>query len=136
VENVAGDVDAETSGGSVSVSRATGRVRAHTSGGSITIQETSGAVDASTSGGAVTARLSAQPKEPSHLSTSGGSINVELASSLRVDVDAATSGGGVSTDFPVVVSATDRQSLRASINGGGPLLHLRTSGGGIHIQKR
>jgi hypothetical protein len=50
-------------------------------------------------------------------------------------VDASTSGGSVSSDFPVP-SSGNRQSLRAAINGGGPLLQLRTSGGGIHIQKR
>ena len=93
-------------------------------------------MDASTSGGSVTASLLSQPNQPSRLSTSGGSINVELAGSVHVDVDANTSGGGVSTDFPVGAGSRDRQSLRAAINGGGPLLQLRTSGGGIHIQKR
>jgi DUF4097 and DUF4098 domain-containing protein YvlB len=135
VEDVAGEVEASTSGGSVQVNRASGRVSAHTSGGSITIRETTGAVDASTSGGSVSAFLSAQPNESCRLSTSGGSINVELARNLRVDVDASTSGGSVSSDFPVSTSG-DRQNLRAAINGGGPLLHLRTSGGGIRIQKR
>lgn len=135
VEDVAGEVDASTSGGSVQVKRASGRVSAHTSGGSITIRETTGSVDASTSGGSVSAFLSAQPNESCRLSTSGGSINVELARNLRVDVDASTSGGSVSSDFPVPTSG-DGHNLRATINGGGPLLHLRTSGGGIHIQKR
>jgi len=131
----AAEVEASTSGGSVQVNRATGRVSAHTSGGSITIRETTGAVDASTSGGSVSAFLSAQPNESCRLSTSGGSINVELARNLRVDVDASTSGGSVSSDFPVPTSG-DGHNLRAAINGGGPLLHLRTSGGGIRIQKR
>jgi DUF4097 and DUF4098 domain-containing protein YvlB len=135
IDDVAGEVDASTSGGSVQVNRATGRVSAHTSGGSITIRETTGAVDASTSGGSVSARLSAQPQEASRLSTSGGSINVELAASVHVDVDASASGGSVSSDFGVPLSG-DRQNLRAAINGGGPLLQLRTSGGGINIQKR
>lgn len=135
VDDVAGEVVAETSGGSVQVNRATGRISAHTSGGSITIRETTGAVDASTSGGSVSARLSAQPQETSRLSTSGGSINIELAASVHVDVDASTSGGGISSDFAVPISG-DRQNLRAAINGGGPLLQLRTSGGGISIQKR
>jgi len=135
IDDVAGEVDASTSGGSVQVNRATGRVSAHTSGGSITIRDTTGAVDASTSGGSVSARLSAQPQESSRLSTSGGSINVELASSVHVNVDASTSGGSVSSDFPVPTSG-DHQNLRAAINGGGPLLQLRTSGGGINIQKR
>jgi hypothetical protein len=135
IDDVAGDVDASTSGGAIQIQRASGRVSAHTSGGSINVRDTTGAVDASTSGGSVNASLSAQPKEPSRLSTSGGSINVELAGSVHVDVDASTSGGSVSSDFPVPVS-DDRRSLHAAINGGGPLLYLHTSGGGIHIQKR
>jgi hypothetical protein len=135
IEDVAGEVDASTSGGSIQIQRASGRVSAHTSGGSISVRETTGAVDASTSGGSVSASLSAQPKEASRLSTSGGSIQIELAASVHVDVDASTSGGSVSSDFPVPTSE-DRRSLRAAINGGGPLLYLHTSGGGIHIGKR
>jgi len=54
---------------------------------------------------------------------------------VHVNVDASTSGGSVSSDFPVPTSG-DHQNLRAAINGGGPLLQLRTSGGGINIQKR
>jgi len=135
IDDVAGEVDASTSGGSIQIRRAQGRVSAHTSGGSITVRETSGAVDASTSGGSVVASLIDQPKEPSRISTSGGSITVALASSVRLDVDASTSGGGVSSDFGVP-SSRDGQSLRAAINGGGPLLQMRTSGGGIHIQRR
>jgi hypothetical protein len=136
IDGAGGEVDASTSGGGIQIRRARGRVSAHTSGGDIIVRETSGAVDASTSGGSVSARLLAQPNESSRLSTSGGSITVELASIVRVDVDASTSGGGVSTDFPVAGGSRDRQSLRAAINGGGPLLQLRTSGGGIYIQKR
>ena len=135
IEDVAGEVDASTSGGSIQIRRAQGRVSAHTSGGSITIREASGSVDASTSGGSVTANLLTQPNESSRLSTSGGSITVELASNVHLDVDASTSGGGVSSDFAVPFPR-NRQNLRASINGGGPLLQLHTSGGGIHIQKR
>jgi len=136
VDDVAGEVDASTSGGSIQIQRARGRVSAHTSGGNIAVRETTGAVDASTSGGNVSAFLSAQPNESCRLSTSGGNITVEVASSVHLDVDASTSGGGVSTDFPVVSASKDQQSLRDSINGGGPLLQLRSSGGGIRIQKR
>jgi|SRR5581483_4748428 len=135
IEESAGEVDAETSGGSIHVNRAGGRVRARTSGGGISIRDCTGAIDASTSGGNVTASLLAQPAEESRLSTSGGSIRVDLASNARVEVEASTSGGSVSTDFPVSSRSRDRSSLRAAINGGGPLLQLRTSGGGIQIRR-
>ena len=136
IGEVSGDVNAHTSGGSIHIDRATGSVIARTSGGSVTVRETTGAIDASTSGGNVTAFLLAQPKQDCKLSTSGGTINVHLASNIGVAVDASTSGGSVSTDFPVTISGRiSRRELKAAVNGGGPLLHLRTSGGGINLKR-
>jgi len=136
VRDVSGDVDASTSGGSISIERASGRVRAHTSGGGISVREASGAVDASTSGGTVTASFPKQPAEQCHLSTSGGSINVDLGRDVHMNLDASTSGGRVSTNFPVPSTGDrHRRELRAPLNGGGPLLYLHTSGGGINIRR-
>jgi len=135
ITEVAGDVDASTSGGSISIERASGRVSAHTSGGGINLRETAGAIDASTSGGAVTASLLGQPKEDCRLSTSGGSISVSMGKNVHMSLDASTSGGRVSTDFPVPGNSDRRQrELRAPINGGGPMLYLHTSGGGISVR--
>jgi DUF4097 and DUF4098 domain-containing protein YvlB len=114
LDEVNGDVDAETSGGSITVTRASGNVRVHTSGGSIDVGEPAGGIDAS---------------------TSGGSINVRVPGDRGFTIDAATSGGGVSTNFDVRRDPDERSRLRASVNGGGPTLRLRTSGGGISIRR-
>jgi Putative adhesin len=136
VSDVAGDVDASTSGGSVSVDRVSGSVRAHTSGGWISLGNAAGAIDASTSGGSVTASLLAQPQQECRLSTSGGSIKVSLSKDAHLNLDASTSGGRVSTDFPVnSVSDRHHRALRVPLNGGGPLLYLHTSGGGISVRR-
>ena len=136
ITDVAGDVDASTSGGSISIEGVSGRVKAHTSGGRIDASEITGAIDASTSGGSVTASLLGQPREECRFYTAGGSINVTLANDAHVNLDASTSGGRVSTDFPVTFQATGMSSeLRAPINGGGPLLYLHTSGGGITVRR-
>ena len=97
-----------------------------TSGGSISVED-AGEIDASTSGGFIQVNR-ASGRVSAH------SIRIELARNLRMDLDASASGGSVSSDFLVPTSG-DRQDLRAAINGG-PLLQLRTSGGGIRIQKR
>lgn len=53
-----------------------------------------------------------------------------------MDVDAHTSGGRVRTEFPVTVRGTiKRNTLDAKINGGGPELYLRTSGGNVEINE-
>ena len=130
-----GPVEAKTSGGSITIARADGDVVARTSGGSIRIEDTTGAVNASTSGGSIHAKLSRQPRNDSRLSTSGGGMTVTLANGIAVDLDAHASGGNVDSDVPVtVMGKQDDDSIRGAINGGGPKLVLRTSGGGIRVK--
>jgi DUF4097 and DUF4098 domain-containing protein YvlB len=136
VGNADGPMTAKTSGGSINIKRVSGDLVAHTSGGSIDIDEALAAVDASTSGGSIHARLSRQPHGDSKLSTSGGTITLTLPSNIAVDLDAHTSGGDVETDMPVTVLGKQTEStLNGRINGGGPKLTLRSSGGDIRVRK-
>lgn len=135
VGNTDGPVEAKTSGGSITIARTNGDVLARTSGGSIRIEDAAGTVNAETSGGSIHARLSRQPSGDSRLETSGGGVNVSLASNIAVEIDARSSGGGVSSDVPVtVVGKQGDDTLHGSINGGGPKLVLRSSGGGIRVK--
>ena len=135
IGEVDGEVRATTSGGSIHISRAQGSVQAKTSGGSIKVDEVLGPIEAQTSGGSIRAQLSQQPHGPCRLKTSGGNVEITLAADIGLQVDARTSGGRVSTDFPVSQGTLDKNSLKAPINGGGPLLTLRTSGGSIRLRK-
>jgi hypothetical protein len=136
IGNATARVEAKTSGGSITLARVGGDVFAHTSGGGIRIEDAGGTVDASTSGGAITATLSRQLSGDSRLRTSGGGVTVSLASNVKLDLDAKASGGGVSSDVPItVVGRQDDDSLRGQINGGGPTLTLRSSGGGIRVRQ-
>ncbi|MBN2105103.1 DUF4097 family beta strand repeat protein [bacterium] len=136
LEKCKGPVDVSTSGGSIHIGEVMGEVEAHTSGGGITVDEVQGTVRAHTSGGSVKTKITKQPASDCELRTSGGSIHVTLAENIHVNVDAKTSGGKVYTDFPVTVKGNiSGHSLNAQINGGGPMIYLRTSGGGISIEK-
>lgn len=135
IGDTTGPVEAKTSGGNITLARVAGEVLARTSGGGIKIEDAAGRVDASTSGGSIHARISRQPNGDSKLSTSGGAVVVSLAPSIAVDLDAQASGGGVSSDVPITVQGTqDDDSLRGKINGGGPKLVLRSSGGGVRVK--
>ncbi|HYS55858.1 MAG TPA: DUF4097 family beta strand repeat-containing protein [Thermoanaerobaculia bacterium] len=136
IGDVNGSVTAKTSGGSIEIRRAAGDLLARTSGGGITIGEADGTVDAQSSGGSIKAHLAQQPRADSRLSTSGGGITLSIAPHVAVDLDAHTSGGDVDTDVPVtLLGRQDESSLQGKINGGGPKLFLRSSGGNIHVRK-
>ncbi|RMD97945.1 MAG: hypothetical protein D6814_08530 [Calditrichaeota bacterium] len=131
-----GDIIARTSGGSITIEQARGTVQANTSGGSIKVNEVHAAIQARTSGGTITAYITEQPQEDCRLTTSGGSIHIYMKPDIALNLDAKTSGGSVKTDFPVTVLGTLRRNrLEGKINGGGPELYLRTSGGSIYLHK-
>ncbi|MDX1383073.1 MAG: DUF4097 family beta strand repeat-containing protein [Thermoanaerobaculia bacterium] len=139
IGDVEGEVSARTSGGSIHIDRAGASVVAETSGGGIRVDEVQGPIDAHTSGGSVRAFISEPPGAASSLRTSGGSVTVYLADDVGVDLDARTSGGRVASDFDVLVAANSCRhcgDLVGAINGGGPELRLRASGGGIRVLRK
>ena len=137
VGEVSGDVDIETSGGSIEVDGAAGNLRAHTSGGGVSLRGLRGNVNASTSGGSIEAEILKQLDAPCELSTSGGGVTIYLARDIKADIDASTSGGEVECDLPVTIQGKFGEGkLRGKLNGGGPLLTLRTSGGDIVLRSR
>ena len=131
-----GDLNARTSGGDIDIKRASANLVAHTSGGSITIGEARGVIDASTSGGSIQARMAQQPRGDSQLKTSGGTITLTVAANVALDLDAHTSGGDIETDVPVTLLGKQSDStLNGKLNGGGPRVVLRSSGGDIRLRK-
>lgn len=136
IDGAQGALDAKTSGGSINIADVDGPVEAQTSGGTIRLREIAGAVNARTSGGSIEAEIIGQPEDDMRLQTSGGSVTIHLDDNVRADIDAKASGGTVSTDFPVTVRGTLKKTqLQGEINGGGPMLTLRTSGGSVRIRE-
>jgi hypothetical protein len=63
-------------------------------------------------------------------------VTINLAKGIGVELDAHASGGGVHSDVPTTIQGTqDDDTLRGRVNGGGPKLVLRSSGGGIHVRE-
>ena len=153
-----GDVKAKTSGGYVQAVQVTGAVNGQTSGGNVTLRECKGGADLKTAGGSIevendgpvlaktsggSIRCQLQKASTSanlllDLETMGGSINVSLVPDIAATVEAKVLGGSVTTEFPVTVEASGTvkpDQLQGTINGGGPLLKLRSLGGNIVLRK-
>jgi DUF4097 and DUF4098 domain-containing protein YvlB len=132
-------VELNTSGGNITVGRVAGTADLDTSGGSIKIDSVENALNAHTSGGSIRASIRGPLKEDCVLSTSGGSVRVNVDKAAAFTLDASTSGGSVDADgLTLTLTSTSRRGgkLAGTVNGGGPLLKLRSSGGGIDIVAR
>lgn len=134
-KSLQGDTQLNTSGGTIVANQVAGGLRAHTSGGSIRIDQAAGSIDASTSGGSINIDL-AGANEGIVAKTSGGGITLRIPSATKGNLNASTSGGNVSSDLTMSMSESGKSSLRGAINGGGPEILARSSGGSIRVSKR
>lgn len=126
-----------TSGGDIRIAKVVGDTEARTSGGDIEVGEVGGRLDAHTSGGNVKARLNGPLAGDCSLGTSGGNVSVSLVRGASFDLDASTSGGGVEANgltIAIEKGGVGKSRLAGKVNGGGPELKLRTSGGNIRVK--
>jgi DUF4097 and DUF4098 domain-containing protein YvlB len=131
--NVTGNLNARTSGGGILADRIRGDVDANTSGGDVRLLNVDGRIKGNTSGGSVRCSLVGANRGIS-ATTSGGDIEVIVPRATSGNFNAATSGGGVTLEIPI--STTEMKDGRASgsLNGGGPPIEARTSGGNISLR--
>ena len=109
-------------------------VELDTSGGSLSIEDLTGNLNANTSGGSIKLSINKQLTKDAKLTTSGGSITAYLIHDIQLDINASTSGGRVKSDFEIN-GKVKKMSVKGTINGGGPKLTLKTSGGSIKIKE-
>ena len=147
IGDVGGGATLETSGGSIRLARVNGVVRATTSGGGIHLNGLTHGVTAKTEAGPIYAEFIASRGNfsESHLETSVGDVIVYLPSDLPVTVRAtidAAAGHRMISDFAEVKVTQEGGEWgpreidgQGAINGGGPLLKIRTSAGNIELRR-
>jgi DUF4097 and DUF4098 domain-containing protein YvlB len=139
LEDGAKDVKLGTSGGNIRVGHIGGTADLDTSGGDISVKTVDNTLHASTSGGNVSAGIAGALKGDCSLSTSGGEVRVQVEKDAAFDLDASTSGGDVRAEGLTITidkGGIGRSRLSGKVNGGGPRLKLRSSGGDLKIETR
>jgi DUF4097 and DUF4098 domain-containing protein YvlB len=146
LSDVGGPAEIETGGGSIRLSSAKGHVHAETGGGGIELYGVPSA-SAQTGAGGITVKLvnTGAERADSDLETSAGDITVYLASDVAVNVRASVEMGNghrITSDFSDIRIASEGDkwgpktlTAEGSLNGGGPLLKVRTSSGDICFKR-
>jgi hypothetical protein len=126
-----------TSGGNIYVGRAGGPTSVSTSGGNVKLESVEELISATTSGGNIAAAITGPIKQDTELSTSGGQVVVRVKKGLGFKLDASTSGGDVDAEgltLTIEKGGLGKSKLIGDVNGGGPRLKLRSSGGDIKVR--
>jgi len=144
--DIGGGAEIDTGGGSIHLTSAKGHVEAHTGGGGIELYGVPSA-RADTGAGGITVKLVKTGAEPANsmLETSAGDITVYIASDVNISVRASVdlgSGHHITSDFPDIHIASEGDkwgprtlSAEGKLNGGGPVLKVRTTTGDICFRR-
>ena len=162
VEKCTGEVKVENGGGNVELGDIGGEAKIETGGGTIKLISSTGAVNAETGGGCIelwgvpsahvetgagtiTAKFIPGGNADSVLETATGDITVYLMPNVKITLNAsieAASGQTISSDFPQIRVLSEggqwgpkQVSAEGSLNGGGPVLKVRTTMGNIYIRR-
>ena len=130
VNDFVGELNARTSGGSIKISDIKGDIDVSTSGGGIRIDDAEGAVHATTSGGSINADMS-RLEDQLVLKTSGGSVHATIPSGLGLDLDLR--GNRVNTSLNNFSGESKSDRVKGTVNGGGIVVQLATSGGSVNL---
>ena len=135
---VRGNLYVNTGDGSIVLENVGGQLSAHSGDGSIRVDGQFASLKVETGDGSIHAEIDRGSKMEGswYLHSGDGSIEVRLPEDLSADVDARTGDGSVRSELAALEHAdTHRNSLRGKLNGGGPLLEVRSGDGSIRLLK-
>jgi DUF4097 and DUF4098 domain-containing protein YvlB len=144
--DIGGPAEIETGGGSIRLTSARGRVGANAGAGSIELYGVPSA-RVETGAGGITVKFinTGAERSDSMLETSAGDITVYIAPDVAISVRASVdlgNGHHITSDFSDIhIAAEGSQygprtlNAEGKLNGGGPLLKVRTTTGDICIRK-
>ncbi len=154
--NLTGDVRLQTGSGDVRARGISGAVKGGTGSGDVEVEETGpGDIDLHTGSGNIIARgvqsgfhgeagsgditVEGTLSSAWEIHTGSGNVHARVPGNAAFDADISTSSGSIDLGAPVETTVQGRvgeshKQIRGKVRGGGPLLHVRTGSGDIHVE--
>lgn len=120
-----GDIEATLTG--------SGDVDAHTGSGNLKLHGIRGGARAQTGSGDIEA--DGRVGGPWRLHTGSGNVRMAVGSGAGFNLDVHTSSGSIHSDLPITMQGSmNRNTLRGTVKGGGPVVEVSTSSGDVDIR--
>jgi Toastrack DUF4097 len=128
-------VAARTVNGGIQLTRIPNDVEATTVNGGVEADAVSGTLHLSSTNGGVSLSLASLGTGGVRAETVNGGVRVALPKDAKADVSAHVTNGGIGVDdLPLEITGErTRRRVEGKLNGGGPLVELETTNGGVHL---
>jgi len=98
--------------------------------------EINGSVNEKSSDGNINITIKDQLNNDYNLSTSDGDIELYMPKNIKTNISAKTGDGRIKSEIPVKITCDDDNNyIEATLNGGGPLIKMKTLDGDIFIRE-
>ncbi len=134
------DLDLSATNGGITIIGVNGNLRFDTTNGGVKLQDVGGRVNGDTRNGGLTVLLSGSrwDGEGLDVETSNGGVTLSIPDGYNAELETRTVNGGLRVDFPITVQGelTSRRGISTRLGSGGPMVRVRTTNGGVKINRR
>jgi hypothetical protein len=134
------DLDLSATNGGITIVGVTGNLRFDTTNGGVRLQDVGGRVNGDTRNGGLNVVLggSRWDGEGLDVETSNGGVTLSIPDGYNAELETRTVNGGLRIDFPITVQGelSSRRGISTTLGSGGPMVRVRTTNGGVRINRR
>jgi hypothetical protein len=127
-----------TTNGGIALADLDGQIEFRTVNGGVTLRRLAGNVRGRTSNGGVDVDLdgSTWNGDGLEVETENGGVKMAVPANYSAKLETGTVNGRMHIDFPVTTQGRFDRQIEAQLGSGGPLIKVRTSNGGVSIQRK
>jgi hypothetical protein len=134
------DLDLKASNGGITISDVSGTIRFDTTNGGVRLSDVGGDVRGATRNGGLTVTLAGDRWDGTGLDvqTSNGGVTLAIPDGYNAELTTQTVNGGFRTDYPMTLQGelSPRRGISTTLGSGGPPVSVRTTNGGVRINRR
>lgn len=134
------DLDLNASNGGITIANVAGTIRFDTNNGGVRLSDVGGAVNGRTRNGGVRIALGGNrwDGEGLDVETSNGGVTLSIPEPYNAQLETRTVNGGFRFDYPLTVTGelSPRRGISTALGSGGAPVRVRTTNGGLRIERR
>ncbi len=132
------DLKLDTHNGGIEVADVIGRISVDATNGGVSLVGTGGAVTGGTQNGGLHVELTGSAWEGEQLDvrTTNGGVHLEIPADYAAHLETGTVNGGIEIDFPITIQRFSGRRITTDIGGGGNLVRVVTTNGGVTVRRR
>jgi hypothetical protein len=134
------DLDLTARNGGITIAGVAGNLRFDTNNGGVKLTDLAGNVRGSTRNGGLTVALGGRGWDGDGIDveTTNGGVTVSVPDGYNAQLEARTVNGGFRTDYPLTITGelNSRRGISTTLGSGGAPVRVRTTNGGVKIDRR